>query len=107
VEYSRGAAANGIIKMTADWRGAIYFQEESHAELSPTLLGLHGLAAKAAANTVWNIRRWKIWNASDFELNADVAESLRQQFAETLTQPPLSAFNCFGSPLPFKSAKYL
>ena len=43
--------------------------------------------------------RWKIWNASDFELSADVATLYGQQFAETLSQPPRSAFIADGSPI--------
>lgn len=43
--------------------------------------------------------RWKIWNASDFELNADVATLYGQQFAETLNHPPRSAFIADGSPI--------
>jgi len=43
--------------------------------------------------------RWKIWNASDFELNADVATLYGKQFAETLNQLPRSAFIADGSPV--------
>jgi hypothetical protein len=43
--------------------------------------------------------RWKIWNASDFELNAEVATLYGQQFAETLSAPPRSAFIADGSPI--------
>ena len=43
--------------------------------------------------------RWKIWNATSFELNAGVATLYGQQFAETLNQPPRSAFIAYGSPI--------
>jgi uncharacterized protein YqjF (DUF2071 family) len=43
--------------------------------------------------------RWKIWNVSDFELNADVATLYGEQFAQTLNQPPRSAFIADGSPI--------
>jgi uncharacterized protein len=43
--------------------------------------------------------RWKIWNASDFELDADVATLYGKRFAETLNQPPRSAFIADGSPI--------
>jgi len=43
--------------------------------------------------------RWKIWNATDFEFNADVASLYGKQFAETLNQPPRSAFIADGSPI--------
>ena len=41
--------------------------------------------------------RWKIWNATSFEFNADVAALYGEQFAETLNQPPRSAFIADGS----------
>jgi uncharacterized protein YqjF (DUF2071 family) len=43
--------------------------------------------------------RWKIWNASGCELNADAATLYGKQFAETLSQPPRSAFIADGSPI--------
>jgi len=43
--------------------------------------------------------RWKIWNAASFEFNAEVATLYGQQFAETLSQPPRSAFIAGGSPI--------
>jgi uncharacterized protein YqjF (DUF2071 family) len=41
--------------------------------------------------------RWKIWNATSFEFNADVATLYGEQFAETLNRPPRSAFIAEGS----------
>jgi uncharacterized protein YqjF (DUF2071 family) len=43
--------------------------------------------------------RWKIWNADTFELHADVAALYGDQFAETLSAPPHSAFIADGSPI--------
>ena len=43
--------------------------------------------------------RWKIWNAEKFELRADVTALYGEQFAETLSQPPRSAFIAEGSPI--------
>ena len=43
--------------------------------------------------------RWKIWNAASFEFDADVATLYGKQFAETLNQPPRSAFIADGSPI--------
>jgi len=43
--------------------------------------------------------RWKIWNAEQFELLADVAALYGEQFAEALSQPPRSAFIADGSPI--------
>ena len=43
--------------------------------------------------------RWRTWNASIFELHADVAALYGEQFAETLSQQPRSAFIADGSPI--------
>jgi uncharacterized protein YqjF (DUF2071 family) len=43
--------------------------------------------------------RWEIWNADTFELSADVAALYGEQFAETLSQSPRSAFIADGSPI--------
>src|SRR6185437_15112043 len=44
-------------------------------------------------------RRWKIWNAVSFQFNADAAALYGEQFAETLSQSPRSAFIADGSPI--------
>jgi uncharacterized protein YqjF (DUF2071 family) len=46
-----------------------------------------------------NHPRWKIWNAESFELRADLATLYGEQFVETLSQPPRSAFIADGSPI--------
>ena len=43
--------------------------------------------------------RWKIWNADSFELRVDIASLYGNQFVETLTVPPRSAFIAEGSPI--------
>jgi uncharacterized protein YqjF (DUF2071 family) len=43
--------------------------------------------------------RWKIWNAASFEFHADATSLYGEQFAETLSQPPRSAFIADGSPI--------
>ncbi|PYJ29437.1 MAG: hypothetical protein DME80_03310 [Verrucomicrobia bacterium] len=43
--------------------------------------------------------RWKMWNASESELNADIATLYGKQFVETLNAPPRSAFIADGSPI--------
>jgi len=43
--------------------------------------------------------RWKVWNAAEFELRADVAAPYGEQFAETLDRSPRSAFIADGSPI--------
>ncbi len=51
--------------------------------------------------------RWKIWNATSFEFNADVAALYGEEFAEVLTQPPRSAFIADGSPIIVQKRKLL
>jgi uncharacterized protein YqjF (DUF2071 family) len=43
--------------------------------------------------------RWKIWNAGQFELRADIAALYGEQFVKALSQPPRSAFIADGSPI--------
>jgi len=43
--------------------------------------------------------RWKIWNAETFEFKADVSALYGEQFVETLSAPPRSAFIADGSPI--------
>jgi hypothetical protein len=51
--------------------------------------------------------RWKIWNATSFEFNADVATLYGEQFAEVLNQPPRSAFIADGSPITVQKRQLL
>jgi uncharacterized protein YqjF (DUF2071 family) len=51
--------------------------------------------------------RWKIWNATGFELNADVATLYGEQFVETLTQSSRSAFIADGSPITIQRREIL
>jgi uncharacterized protein len=43
--------------------------------------------------------RWKVWDADMFEFNADVSALYGEQFVETLSAPPRSAFIANGSPI--------
>ena len=43
--------------------------------------------------------RWKIWNATEFELNADIATLYGKQFGQTLNQSPALRFIADGSPI--------
>jgi uncharacterized protein YqjF (DUF2071 family) len=43
--------------------------------------------------------RWKVWNANEFELSADVAALYGEQFVEPLRAPPRSAFIAEGGPV--------
>src|SRR5262249_42133555 len=43
--------------------------------------------------------RWKIWNATSFEFNAEDAALYGGEFAGVLNQPPRSAFIADGSPI--------
>jgi uncharacterized protein len=51
--------------------------------------------------------RWKIWNATSFELDADVATLYGEQFAETLNQPLRSALIAAGSPITIQRREIL
>ena len=51
--------------------------------------------------------RWKIWNATSFKFNADVAALYGEEFAEVLTQPPRSAFIADGSPITIQKRQIL
>jgi uncharacterized protein len=51
--------------------------------------------------------RWKIWNATSFKLNADVARLYGEQFAEVLNQSPRSAFIADGSPITVQKRQML
>jgi uncharacterized protein len=51
--------------------------------------------------------RWKIWNATSFEFNADVAALYGEEFAEVLNQPPRSAFIADGSPITIQKRQIL
>jgi uncharacterized protein len=42
---------------------------------------------------------WKIWNADQFALHAEIATLYGEQFVEVLTAPPRSAFIADGSPI--------
>ena len=46
-----------------------------------------------------NHPRWKIWKAESFDFQADVPTLYGDQFAETLSQTPRSAFIADGSPI--------
>lgn len=41
--------------------------------------------------------RWKIWEATDYQLKADIAALYGQQFVATLSAPPTSSFIAEGS----------
>jgi uncharacterized protein len=43
--------------------------------------------------------RWRVWNADQFEFNADVAALYGEQFVEPLNARPRSAFIADGSPI--------
>jgi uncharacterized protein len=51
--------------------------------------------------------RWKVWDAVSFEFSADVTTLYGEQFAETLSQPPRSAFIADGSPITVQKREIL
>jgi uncharacterized protein len=99
VEYSwRRDRKCESLKMTAPGQPEA-IPEGSHAEF----ITEHYWGYTALRNGCSEYRvehpRWKIWNASSFELNADVATLYGEQFTEALKQPPRSAFIADGSPI--------
>jgi uncharacterized protein len=43
--------------------------------------------------------RWRIWEVHDAKLDCDAAKTYGEQFSETLSRPPASAFLAEGSPV--------
>jgi uncharacterized protein YqjF (DUF2071 family) len=99
VEYSwrRGRKWESL-KMSASGEPQI-IPAGSHADLiTEHYWGYTGVRAECSEYRVEH-PRWKIWNAEKFELRADVTALYGEQFAETLTAPPRSAFVAEGSPI--------
>ena len=99
VEYSwrRGRKWESL-KMTATGE-AQPIPAGSHAEfITEHYWGYTALRSRCSEYRVEH-PRWKIWNATSFEFNADVAILYGEQFAETLSQQPRSAFIADGSPI--------
>ena len=51
--------------------------------------------------------RWKIWNAASFEFTGDVASLYGEQFVQTLSATPRSAFITDGSPITVQKREVL
>jgi uncharacterized protein len=51
--------------------------------------------------------RWKIWNATRFKFDADIAALYGEQFVESLDQQPRSAFIADGSPIAVQKRQIL
>lgn len=51
--------------------------------------------------------RWRIWNATSFELKADVTALYGEPFTEVLNQSPRSAFIADGSPITIQKCQML
>jgi len=99
VEYSwrRGRKWESL-KMSASGEPQI-IPAGSHADfITEHYWGYTGVRAECSEYRVEH-PRWKIWNAEKFELRADVTALYGEQFAETLTAPPRSAFVAEGSPI--------
>jgi len=99
VEYSwrRGRKWESL-KMTATGE-AQPITIGSHAEfITEHYWGYTGLRSGCSEYRVEH-PRWKIWNAIQFEFDADVAALYGEQFVETLNQPARSAFIADGSPI--------
>src|SRR2546430_1371937 len=98
VEYSwrRGRKWESV-KMTATGE-AQPIPTGSHAEFITE--HYWGYTALRSGRSEYRVEhpRWKIWNAIQFEFDADVAALYGEQFVETLNQPPRPAFIPDGSP---------
>jgi uncharacterized protein len=99
VEYAwRRARKWESLKMTATGE-AQTIPAGSHAEfITEHYWGYTALRSGCSEYRVEH-PRWKIWNATSFEFNADVATLYGEQFAETLNQSPRSAIIADGSPI--------
>jgi uncharacterized protein len=99
VEYSwrRGRKWESL-KMTATGE-AQFIPAGSHAEFITE--HYWGYTALRYGSSEYRVEhpRWKVWNAIGFEFKADVATLYGEQFADTLKQPPRSAFIADGSPI--------
>ncbi len=99
VEYSwrRGTKWESL-KMTAQGEPQS-IPAGSHAEfITEHYWGYTSVRAGCSEYRVQHAR-WKVWNADTFELHAKIATLCGEQFAETLSQPPRSAFIAEGSPI--------
>jgi uncharacterized protein len=107
VEYSwrRGRKWESL-KMTATGE-AQPIPEGSHAEFITE--HYWGYTALREGCSEYHVEHppWKIWNATGFEFEADVATLYGEQFAEALNQPPRSAFIADGSPITVQKREFL
>jgi uncharacterized protein YqjF (DUF2071 family) len=99
VEYSwRRRRKWESLKMTATGE-AQSIAEGSHADFITEHYWGHTALRSGCSEYRVEHPRWKIWNATSFELNADVATLYGAPFAETLSERPHSAFIADGSPI--------
>lgn len=97
VEYSwrRGTKWESI-RMTASGEPE-NIPAGSHAEfITEHYWGYTAVGARCSEYRVQH-PRWKVWNAETFEFSADVAALYGEQFVETLSAAPRSAFISEGS----------
>jgi uncharacterized protein len=99
VEYSwrRGRKCESL-KMTAVGEPES-ISAGSHAEFITEHYWGYTQTRRGCSEYRVNHPRWRIWNADSYELRADIAALYGQQFVETLTRPPRSAFIAEGSPI--------
>ena len=107
VEYSwrRGRKWESL-KMTATGE-AQFIPAGSHAEFITEHYWGHTSLRNGYGEYRVEHPRWKIWNASEFELNADIATLYGEQFTETLSQSPRSGFIADGSPITVQKREVL
>jgi len=104
---------DGNVKVEYSWRRSRKWESlkiDAVGEPQPIPAGSHaefitehywGYTALRSGCSEYRVEhaRWKIWDATSFELNADIAALYGEQFVETLSKPPRSAFIADGSPI--------
>ena len=107
VEYSWGLGRKwDSLKMTASGEPQ-NIPAGSHAEfITEHYWGYTSLKSGCSEYRVEH-PRWKIWDAKSFDFTGDVAALYGEQFVETLSQPPRSAFIADGSPITIERREIL
>ncbi|PYK44368.1 MAG: hypothetical protein DME53_08365 [Verrucomicrobia bacterium] len=112
---------NGNLKVEYSWRRGRKWESlkmSAVGEPKPIPAGSHaefitehywGYTALHSGCSEYRVEhpRWKIWNATQCEFDADGAALYGEQFLETLSQPPRSAFIADGSPITVQKRQIL
>ena len=112
---------NGNLKVEYSWRRGQEWESlkmNAAGEPQPIPAGSHaefitehywGYTGSRSGCSEYRVEhpRWKIWNATQCEFDADGAALYGEQFLETLSQPPRSAFIADGSPITVQERQIL